>query len=374
LLVGASATCGFLSWSGVPHLLPLCLVFPALWSYAPSRILAWGISAAYFLAASHGLILGGAHFFDLPLIAGLALWLASALPFCFLHGAFWRKDTSWQKTGGYGVVLILLAVPPFGILGWFSPLTAAGVVFPYFGWIGLGATLALMLYFTTFQGRPIALKATIALCGLSVLTWGYPTAPEGWVGLSTFSEKPYVPPSFEQQVERVRNARAGYPKNEPMVLVLPESSIALWSSTTQHWWQRELDPKTQVLAGALQMTPSGTNNLLVEISKENGRILYEQRMPMPLAMWDFGSEGRTPARPFSNPVVEVAGKRIAPLICYEQFLLWPILHSMIHRPDILVAIGNGWWTSGTNIVALQKMIVQSWARLFGTTLVMAFNT
>jgi hypothetical protein len=41
------------------------------------------------------------------------------------------------------------------------------------------------------------------------------------------------------------------------------------------------------------------------------------------------------ARFFDNPFIEIV------LVCYEQLITWPILQSMIHRPDVIVAIGNG---------------------------------
>ncbi|GLS35005.1 hypothetical protein GCM10010869_05930 [Mesorhizobium tianshanense] len=50
-------------------------------------------------------------------------------------------------------------------------------------------------------------------------------------------------------------------------------------------------------------------------------------------------------------------------------MVWPVLQSMLHTPDAIVAPGNGWWTAGTSIVAIQN----AWARLFGLPLVTAFN-
>jgi hypothetical protein len=61
------------------------------------------------------------------------------------------------------------------------------------------------------------------------------------------------------------------------------------------------------------------------------------------------------------------------LICYEQLLLWPVLQSMLHSPTAIVAPGNGWWTAGTSIVAIQNASVMAWARLFGLPIVTAFN-
>jgi hypothetical protein len=70
----------------------------------------------------------------------------------------------------------------------------------------------------------------------------------------------------------------------------------------------------------------------------------------------------------------VAGTKVAPLICYEQLLVWPILHSMLRDPEVIAAAGDGWWTAGTSIVPIQRAATQAWARLFGIPLVMSFNT
>ncbi|OYW97558.1 MAG: conjugal transfer protein TraB, partial [Rhizobiales bacterium 32-66-8] len=86
-----------------------------------------------------------------------------------------------------------------------------------------------------------------------------------------------------------------------------------------------------------------------------------------------GQDGGARAHLFANPTVELAGRRIAPLICYEQLVVWPILQSMLHRPDAIVATGNGWWTVGTSIIDIQNASTIAWARLFDVPLVTAFN-
>jgi apolipoprotein N-acyltransferase len=87
-----------------------------------------------------------------------------------------------------------------------------------------------------------------------------------------------------------------------------------------------------------------------------------------------GQSGGARAHFFANPVVYIAGMKSAPLICYEQLLVWPILQSMLHDPDMIVAVGNGWWTQGTSVVEIQRMSVEAWARLFDRPFVMSFNT
>jgi hypothetical protein len=66
-------------------------------------------------------------------------------------------------------------------------------------------------------------------------------------------------------------------------------------------------------------------------------------------------------RPSQDPVVDIAGRRVASLICYEQLLIWPALQSMPHRPDTIVAIANGWWVTGAPVPAIQRAAVEAWA-------------
>lgn len=77
---------------------------------------------------------------------------------------------------------------------------------------------------------------------------------------------------------------------------------------------------------------------------------------------------------YANPMVVVRGTSIATLICYEQLLVWPILQSAMSGPDLFVAPANGWWTVGTDIVAIQIAATTAWARLFNLPLVIAVNT
>ena len=46
---------------------------------------------------------------------------------------------------------------------------------------------------------------------------------------------------------------------------------------------------------------------------------------------------------------------------------------MINQPDVVVAIGNGWWAQGTDVVANQVAQVQAWTALFDTKFVHSFN-
>ncbi|MBB4293784.1 hypothetical protein GGE16_005878 [Rhizobium leguminosarum] len=163
-------------------------------------------------------------------------------------------------------------------------------------------------------------------------------------------------------------------------VVLPESALGFWTPTVERVWQESLRGSSlTVIAGAVVIDPSGYDNVIVEISADKARILYSERMPVPVSMWQpwlqwTGRVGGARAHLFGNPIAEIDRQKIAPLICYEQLMLWPILQSMLHSPSAIIAAGNGWWTEGTSIVAIQKASVIAWGKLFGLPVVTAFNT
>jgi len=163
-------------------------------------------------------------------------------------------------------------------------------------------------------------------------------------------------------------------------VVLPESALGFWTPTVATVWQANaVKGRMTVVAGAAVVNETGYDNVLVRITGQRAEVVYRERMPVPGAMWQpwrqlAGESGGARAHFFAYPVVEIAGKKIAPLICYEQLIVWPILQSMLHHPDMVLAVGNGWWTTGTSIVEIQRTSVVAWARLFYKPFVMSFNT
>jgi hypothetical protein len=161
---------------------------------------------------------------------------------------------------------------------------------------------------------------------------------------------------------------------------LPESALGFWTPSLTRLWRQQLSgTDLNVIAGAAVVEQEGYDNALVRVSATETEILYRERMPVPGSMWQpwlplTGKRGGARAAFFANPIVSVGDQGVAPLICYEQLIIWPILQSMLHDPDLVVAAGNGWWTKGTSIIAIQRASTQAWARLFDKPLIMSFNT
>jgi len=378
-LVGAAVAIGFVGWSGNPLTLPLAFAFPALWALSPSRLVVALVSVGYFLAAARGLPQGVANFYGSNVVAGIGLWVAASLAFVGVHAVLWTYRPGWLRVSRYAVAAVLMSVPPFGIVGWAHPVTAAGILLPGWGWWGVAAAITGLLAMTT-RVWPLVAFMICWFWAVSVFTWSEPSAPEGWIGIDTQfrgSEGQYA--NFVQQRETIDLVLAAA-AHGASVVVLPESAIGMWTPTVERLWMDALrDRDIVVNAGAIVVAPGGYDNVMVELTGHGGRILYRERMPVPVSMWQpwldwWGEGGGARAHFFANPVAVSAGATILPVICYEQLIVWPVLQSALHAPDVIVATGNGWWTEGTNIVAIQQASATAWARLFGLPLVIAFNT
>ncbi len=378
LLVAAAIAIGLMGWSGEPRLLPAAMLFPALWALAPTRLATAFVAAAYYLAASRGLPQGVSNFYGAGFEAGIALWIAASALFVGTHALLWTDRPGTGRMIRYAIIAVLLSVPPIGIVGWAHPITAAGILFPGWSWLGLGAaTIGLLVMTTRF--RQIAILMIGALWIWSAANWTASVLPHGWVGVdTTFGGSNGRYADYQQHLDTINRvgemARAG-----ASVIVLPESALGAWTPTSERLWTAALlDLDVTVYGGAVIVDATGYDNVMLELSGEDAVVRYRERMPVPVSMWQpwlnlLGEPAGARADVFGNPIVSVRGARVATLICYEQLLVWPILQSALGSPDLLVAPANGWWTVDTEIVAIQIAATTAWARLFDLPLIIAVN-
>jgi len=375
-LVGISAITGWAGWSGHMLLLPVAAALPLLWSLARTRLQVSAVCATYFLAASRGLPQGVANFYSSDIWPGLLLWLVASAGFVIVHAALWSNCAGWRKPLRFLIACVIMAVPPFGITGWAHPVTAAGILFPAWGWWGMLAMAAGLGAMTTRRWP----AAAIAMTGFwlwSAAFWTQQSLPASWRGVDLeMGSSLGRDASLESQGALIELVRRQGPAD---LVVLPESALGFWTPTLARLWQRALAKTgTTVIAGAALIDAKGYDNVLVSVSADSSAILYRERMPVPGSMWQpwrsvVGEGAGAKAHFFANPVVELDGFRIAPLICYEQLIVWPAIQSMLHDPDVIVAVGNGWWTSGTSIVDIQRTSARAWGRLFGKPIILSFN-
>jgi apolipoprotein N-acyltransferase len=397
-LIFASVLTGVLSaelcgrW---PNLLSLWGLMPFFWLEAESRRTAFLVPFVFYLAISRGIVPGAYVFFrDGSLIRALVLWIASAAALAVPWGLLWSGKSPTKKALGVIFAVLASILPPLGLIGWGNPLTAAGLFFPGFGWLGLA--LALDLYAEAAQSmklrRTLTILVIIAAPLLSLPVFDERTAIGGVaiMGANTsFGRLASGSGDFNTQYERERAVFRYIRKKErngelegAEVIVLPETVIGRANSTTLKRWKKFFEPFVQqgitFIAGGEIPADRGRKYDTVMISFEPGgkNQTALQRFPVPFSMFrPFSDEGANAYLSSLGEVsvMEIQGKRLGFLVCYEQFLTWPILSLMSQKPNAVVAPSNLWWCGETPLPEIQAGAVRLWARLFGIPTVKAAN-
>lgn len=383
--ISSAALIGYIAWNGHIAGLALSPLIFYSWARARTRYEAFAIAFAYYWLASRGLLLGGAVFFakadgEPVWWIGLVLWSLQSTLLATAWAIAWTPEFDIRPTLLRVVLLIIvLAVPPLGIFGWASPLTAAGALFPGTRWFGLLLMLPLFCALASKSAR-IRLYVCTLLAAVSLPLQFQSSLPQSaWRGIDTELGELNQPATYErlQTLQSiVRKESAESPRGT--VLVFPELVAGDWSANAA-WWTRvsnELAAREQtVLLGAARTGSSASTkdvNMLVAIGSGAGLEFYD-RMPVPFSMWKPWAKSGFEAFWFDDQVQRLHGERVAPLICYEQLLIWPVLSSMAERPTIIVGAANGWWAKDTSIPRIQVEATNAWAKLFNLPVVYARN-
>lgn len=359
---------------------------PGFWAAAPVLLLpvlipqlpraSWRFFAAllYFLVGSFGIVHGAAEFFGSGSGAwlGWTFWIASSI----LLAAPWL--TARGPLLGVPAVLID-ALPPLGLIGWLSPLTGAGVLFPDMGIIGVVLLLAVWgLWPVKTWGKWIASGAILIAFAANAIAIFHPIAtPEGWIGLQTHTGELATPLQGVESAMKDGQMALAHPK--AAVVVFPETIAGHWLPGTQaalfnEYQQRQ--NKAQIwLIGAVTFGKPHRWDSVVEYAHgigKTGRIVARTAFPVPVSMWAPWKMDRYGAN-WYEPVRKIAGQRVFTSICYDQLLPWVWLEAVCQHPDVIIATSNVWWASKTDIPAIEDENTAAWARLMGGEVVMARN-
>lgn len=119
---------GFAAWRGTMWLIALSVVVPCLVAAQPSRLSAGATSFAYYASASIPVVSVSEDYLQLGIANAICLWLVASslrsLPWVL---CWCRRDSA--RPWGATFAMILTALPPLCVIGWASPLLAAGVRF-----------------------------------------------------------------------------------------------------------------------------------------------------------------------------------------------------------------------------------------------------
>jgi apolipoprotein N-acyltransferase len=411
LAVSTGHPVGFAAAAGMPI---VCLL-------ARSRKNAFESTLGYYTAGLWPMIPGLQRYIGSsasPLIP-FAVWLFAAILLSLPWTVAWT-DRPARYIWRVPLAFVATTIPPLGIIGFISPLTAAGYLFPSTSWTGLAALAFLPGVF--LAARSMAPRARFAvLClvfttgGLLAISGRANTSVEaetipGWVGVNThFGDvsqlsRDYAAATFIQEKAA---------ESPDRVLIFPEFIVPRWSEATEAYWHRSLDRcrkrgQTLVIGAGLpsnaatrndrpaynfaaaievlqsrdssvgtvhdsiRSTPESVENTLLVLGANSGKLY--QRVPVPIGMWRPFSKVSVPLRVNGPGVIEVDHQRAAVLICYEEMLTFPVLGSMLQHPTVIIGISNSFWFNETTIPAYQAAALRGWARLFRLPLFMAVNS
>lgn len=379
-LAAIAALVGGWSWSGTLTGMFAAPLLAYLWGVSGSRSRAFVIAFAYYLAAGQGVISGAGVFFadasPLPHpLPGLLLWIGYATVLSAVWGALWAPT---NRPARLLAVLLCIAIPPIGVIGGFSPLLAAGTYFPGLGWSGL-ALAALWFTGLAVARRPFLI--TLPFIAIAIAANAYYVAPvvPDWTAMNTsLGRATLVEAQYERMESLQRQVSAWSTSSKSgAVLVLPELVGDDWSMNAT-WWNRidrRLRERGQtVLLGAYKPVPHGKQyeNLIVTIGSDAHKEI-RARVPVPISMWKPWADDGALTHWSGDGILTVAGKRTAVVVCYEQLLMWPVMVSMMQKPDVLIAPANDWWATKTKIPEMQQQAVQAWSRIFSVPFIWATN-
>ena len=287
-----------------------------------------------------------------------------------------RSGLAWLYSVPLG--LLAITIPPLGIIGWASPLTGAGVLFPGTGWLGIIAFVCLpgiMIRYPCLGTSAAGMLIVVA----NVAHRTDPSPPRGWEAVDTvFGRSEFEIPDTIHEFQKAQWLQQRSLNSHGAVVIFPETVIPRWNAATEIFWKPTLNQlvnsgKTIVLGATVRGLASGPVNKII-IRGASGPGSFSQRIPPPISMWRPFTRSAFPLRLASLGTVRLAGERPAFLVCYELLLTWPVLSAMFEHPTILVGVANDYWARGTPIPSAQRAALTAWARLFSLPKLMAVNT
>ena len=402
---------------------------------AGTRKAAFKSTLGFYAAAIWPMVPGLDRYFGQSAISliPIAMWVLTAILLSVPWTIAWtsnRFHCLWRVP----LALMVTIVPPLGIIGLASPITAVGYLFPGTAWIGLAAVA--LLPGIVLSTHSLALRRRCAvLClvsasavGLAIggrlFARGDAAPPTGWTAVNThFGDvrqpfRDFFAAQFVQQKAAETSTR---------VLIFPESVVPRWSESTEAFWRQSVDryrmrgqivaigaglpantrsPKDNreelsdlrsfdfsaaidvlkriypQLPPAMQRSvlpnppikprPEPIDNTLLIVGAESA--VFYQRVPVPVGMWRPFTRISVPLRLNAPGVLVIDHQRAAVLICYEQMLTFPILASMLAHPTVIVGISNTFWVDHTTIPRYQATALRGWAKLFHLPYFLAVNS
>lgn len=376
---------GFIAWGhGIPQMSAL---MPLLWSFAPRTSIAAACAFCYYLMGSRIIQEAAAGYFGASGegIVGILLWVASAailtVPWAIAHHA---ARSARARAATAVLAVLVLSVPPFGLIGWLNPWLGAAQFAPGMGLASLLFGLGVIGAFAAApchrgRARPliVGVLATWTVAAIAY-TPDLAQRPE-WVAITTYEGRLDLSRADDtRRLIAITQQTAAAVKDGARVVVWPEAYVGDRAAAAQQFLEQSLGwmleaKGAQVLIGAEVAAGQGTTNSALAFDGQAWAQL-DARHAVPIALWRPWDASSTQVRWMGPAMHEIKGTRIWLSICFEDYVVWPHLATLLAgRPDMLISMANAWWSSSPAAIRIQQDHAQSWARITGLPLVRAVN-
>lgn len=375
IFLGIGFAVGAIAWGNSLLLTAFSLLLWVGYFVINKRVALWLFALGYYLGASRGLFYGTATYYDDYLYAA-TIYFGAALITSFAWVLLWSNESK-KKMLYFMIVQVILLASPVALISWANPLQVAGLFFPSMGFIGLVLLIATTLgFYLLFVKQIDNAKILPAVFVLVALTNQKPIEAKHIQGVTshfTYDNQTNAMLDYKRQVGFVKIANEGIKD----VLLLSENALGVVTQANKMIWSG-LNPNKSVYAGGnLLFTPTAKPvNALFLVTNNCIKPQYQQRVPVPVAMWKpWSNEGTQSNLDITqDPTIRMYdNKKAGVLICYEQLIMPTYLHTFAYNPKMLIATSNLWWAKETSIVEIQKEKVQLWALLFNVPYAFAYN-
>lgn len=374
---------GYFAWSG-PEWVGLAVLLPAVWIAGRNR---WEGSAAvlaYYLTGSRSLPDSSGAFFENEhsYLLGIIMWLAAGV----LNTAPWAG--LWTRTAGplqlaarIAILLIVLMIPPFGLIAWLHPLLGAASNFPGTRWFGIAAGFLAILLVSILARQSLKWSALIATCILVA----QPFIPantksfEEWTGIDTQWGRPpeQATKSEYKRLTQIASAAEKAFKNGSRVAILPEQIAGVWNRSSEAYLTARLKDYLQegrilIVGGSINISGRHLNTAFI-LSKDNVDHYYA-RQSVPVSMWRPWAQNSYAPNWLASGIKIIDGKKVLMSMCYEDFLFGlGLLPFIKDQPNIIISMANAWWAGNSNEVQVQRLHITSLGRIFGVPVIRSVN-
>lgn len=380
----------------------IAILLPLLWALAPSRALAFAVTASYHMGVIRFLP-GYAGTWFASTSMGVGVWLTVGVVSGLGWALCWTRSNKplWVVLSTVAALSITLLPPVAGVLPG-HPLIGWGFTLPGTGWIGLAlmfvATAAGVWFIRcrlpAIQRAPKwAVPGMMSLLAIMTATAGMQpggnsagkiVARAGAV--STHLGGPPPPYSMEvmervEKIAKVTQSLAGGDDGFTTV-IFPESVIGIYDPSLYPVLETSILKKardagqTVILGADVQIGSSQWINSALVFRPDGSSTYLAARQSAPVSMWKpWAKDGHYPSDWLGRNVAPIGGGLTARfMFCYEEYI--PMLHLLdeaLFDHNIVVAMSNLWPSHGELANHVQAAHTQGMALLFGRRWLRAVN-